>query len=452
MVNETTDNYGLSNMTKSKIVNLCKKHKLYVTPRLNDVLYLHYQGFTEIKELDEYVGLKCLYLECNAISEISGLENQSELRCLLLHNNVIKKIENLHHCVHLDSINLSHNFITTIENLGSDILPKLNTLTITNNCLRTEESIANLVHCKTLSVLDLSHNRIDDIIIVKVLAQMPELRVLVLTGNPVVNQIPSYRKTLILNCKSLTYLDSRPVFDVDRACAEAWKRGGYEEERMERMRWNEEERRKLTSSIRSTLNLGRNGCSNGEIVDVDKAQLVDDETVLNSDNNISDDSSNSDGSCNKDFQDVSDDFEFSEIPTKESEPLEALNSSDEFHDVECEDSDDSFVSSLDQLNGSYGSFTDSNETLKGESMDENCSISMEVGVDEKNVGDAIDEIILEKEVDSSKADDTNLRVNSTKITFYCESVDKLMSDAGGDECDEIIQEMTPPCCVTVDPI
>lgn len=47
-------------------------------------------GFTEIKELDEYVGLKCLYLECNAISEISGLEKQTELRCLLLHNNVIK--------------------------------------------------------------------------------------------------------------------------------------------------------------------------------------------------------------------------------------------------------------------------------------------------------------------------------------------------------------------------
>lgn len=47
-------------------------------------------GFTEIKELDEYVGLKCLYLECNAISEISGLEKLTELRCLLLHNNVIK--------------------------------------------------------------------------------------------------------------------------------------------------------------------------------------------------------------------------------------------------------------------------------------------------------------------------------------------------------------------------
>lgn len=115
---------------------------------------------------------------------------------------LLQKIENLEHCVHLDSINLSHNFIKTIENLGSDILPTLSTLTITNNCLRSEESIANLVQCKTLSVLDLSHNRIDDIVIVKVLGQMPVLRVLVLTGNPVINQIPSYRKTLILNCVS----------------------------------------------------------------------------------------------------------------------------------------------------------------------------------------------------------------------------------------------------------
>lgn len=119
------------------------------------------------------------------------------------HVFMLQKIENLEHCVHLDSINLSHNFIKTIENLGSDILPKLNTLTITNNCLRTEESIASLVQCKTLSVLDLSHNRIDDIVIVKVLGQMPELRVLVLTGNPVINQIPSYRKTLILTCVSV---------------------------------------------------------------------------------------------------------------------------------------------------------------------------------------------------------------------------------------------------------
>ena len=32
-------------MTKAFIQSLCKKHKLYHTPHLNDVLYLHFQGF-----------------------------------------------------------------------------------------------------------------------------------------------------------------------------------------------------------------------------------------------------------------------------------------------------------------------------------------------------------------------------------------------------------------------
>lgn len=31
-------------MSKETIKHLCKKNQLYVTPKLNDVLYLHYQG------------------------------------------------------------------------------------------------------------------------------------------------------------------------------------------------------------------------------------------------------------------------------------------------------------------------------------------------------------------------------------------------------------------------
>lgn len=55
-------------------------------------------------------------------------------------------------------------------------------------------------------MLDLSHNRIEDMLFVKVLAEMPELRVLVLTGNPIVNKIPSYRKTLIIECVSVSVI------------------------------------------------------------------------------------------------------------------------------------------------------------------------------------------------------------------------------------------------------
>ncbi|KAH8238908.1 hypothetical protein KR038_006195 [Drosophila bunnanda] len=244
---------GLNRMTEKGLKELCKKNKLYQTPRLNDVLYLHYQGFQCIECLEEYTGLKCLWLECNAISEIQGLEQLTKLKCLFLQNNLITRIENLGSCRELDTLNLSSNHIRKIQNIGSDILPELNTLNIASNYLKDSESLADLVQCKTLSVLDLSNNRIDDILIVKIFEQMPNLRVLVLQGNPVVSRLPQYRKTLILACKELTYLDSRPVFPRDRACAEAWKREGYEGERKENNRWNRAERRKTRESVNCKL-------------------------------------------------------------------------------------------------------------------------------------------------------------------------------------------------------
>ncbi|XP_052897726.1 dynein axonemal assembly factor 1 homolog [Anopheles moucheti] len=267
MVREQCDEeFGPKTMTKKTIQASCRKNKLYLTPHLNDVLYLHYSGYNAIAGLEEYVGLKCLWLECNAISGISGLEHQTQLRCLYLHNNLIKKIENLENCKQLDTLNLSHNHIAKIENCGSDVLPVLNTLNISHNYLKSIESIAELRNCDFVSVLDISHNRLDDIAIVKVLSDMKGLRVLTMVGNPVINDIPSYRKTLILECKSLTYLDSRPVFDKDRACAEAWKRGGYEAERKEHLRWVKEEQRKMRRSINATLRLRHRGDGEPELL------------------------------------------------------------------------------------------------------------------------------------------------------------------------------------------
>ncbi|KAL5288075.1 DNAAF1 family protein [Megaselia abdita] len=248
---------SLQKITKKGLLEICKKHKLYQTPYLNDVLYLHYQGYQQIENLEEYVGLKCLWLECNAISLIQGLENQRQLKCLYLQNNLIKKIGNLENCSELDSINLSHNHISQIENCTSDVLPVLTSLNLSHNYLKTYENLANLAYCHSITNLDLSHNRIEDILVVKIFAKMPDLRVLILQGNPVVSGIPQYRKTLILECKALTYLDSRPVFPRDRACAEAWKRGGYEEERKENERWNRKDRKKIRDSVNAVLRLRR---------------------------------------------------------------------------------------------------------------------------------------------------------------------------------------------------
>lgn len=55
------------------------------------------------------------------------------------------------------------------------------------------------------------------------LKQLPELRCLYLKGNPVVSAIPQYRRTLVAALPGLTYLDDRPVFPIERRCAEAWR-------------------------------------------------------------------------------------------------------------------------------------------------------------------------------------------------------------------------------------
>jgi dynein assembly factor 1, axonemal len=58
--------------------------------------------------------------------------------------------------------------------------------------------------------------------VLDVFSNMSDLRCLYLRGNPVVSKVRNYRKTMIATIKSLTYLDDRPVFEVERRCAEAW--------------------------------------------------------------------------------------------------------------------------------------------------------------------------------------------------------------------------------------
>nr|KAF6407285.1 hypothetical protein HJG59_009928 [Molossus molossus] len=222
-------------MTKKFLQKLCKQHKLYITPALNDTLYLHFKGFDRIENLEEYTGLRCLWLESNGIQRIENLEAQTELRCLFLQVNLLHKIENLEPLQKLDALNLSNNYIKTIENLSC--LPVLNTLQIAHNHLETVEDIQHLKECLKLCILDLSHNRLSDPEILSILESMPDLRVLNLMGNPVIRHIPNYRRTVTIRLKHLTYLDDRPVFPKDRACAEAWARGGHAAEKEEREQW-----------------------------------------------------------------------------------------------------------------------------------------------------------------------------------------------------------------------
>jgi dynein assembly factor 1 len=101
--------------------------------------------------------------------------------------------------------------------------------------------VIGLVECPSLAVVDLSDNFIEDeAILTEVLEKMPKLAVLYLNGNGVTKKIKNYRKTVISRIPSLKYLDDRPVFDEDRRFAEAFSKGGLDEERKEREKFKKE--------------------------------------------------------------------------------------------------------------------------------------------------------------------------------------------------------------------
>ena len=55
---------------------------------------------------------------------------------------------------------------------------------------------------------------------------------------------------MILCCKELTYLDTRPVTPHDRICVEAWRDGGVEAERALRQKIANEKHAKIEEDIR----------------------------------------------------------------------------------------------------------------------------------------------------------------------------------------------------------
>lgn len=234
-------------MTKKALREICKKHKQYTTPHLNDILYLHYKGWWKIENLEEYTGLRCLWLDVNGLRKIENLDNLVQLRCLYLQQNLIDKIENLDALQDLRTLNLANNQLNKIENLSC--LPLLETLHLAHNNLSTYEALEHLQDCHSVSCLDLSHNRIDDPSIIDIFEKMPNLKVVNLMGNPMLKKVRFYRKNMTIRLKNLTYLDDRPVFPRDRACAEAWGKGGHEAEKEERLRWATKEREKIQASV-----------------------------------------------------------------------------------------------------------------------------------------------------------------------------------------------------------
>mmetsp|Transcript_106785 Transcript_106785/g.308900 ORF Transcript_106785/g.308900 Transcript_106785/m.308900 type:complete len:537 (+) Transcript_106785:69-1679(+) len=245
--------FGATDMCQEELKKIIDSDRrmYYRTVELNDKLYIHYKGWKEIKGLEGWTGLRALYAECNAFDRIQGLQNCRNLRSLFLSENCIHKIEGLECCTELWSLNLSSNFLERIEGLSN--LKKLNTLIVAKNKIGMR-GVEDLIELKDTSInsLDVQDNKIwDPDVLPEVFTHMPDLRVLYLKGNPCSKRIPNYRKSITVYCADLRYLDDRPVFVEDRRAAEAFNRGGIEEERAERRRMRQENDAKHAANMRA---------------------------------------------------------------------------------------------------------------------------------------------------------------------------------------------------------
>ena len=231
------DEKGYRIITENYCSKLCEYNGGYAYPHLNANLYLHFQGFHKIQNLDSFINLKVLYLENNCIDKIENLNALKSLTCLYLQNNYIKEIENLEDNRNLVILNLSNNKIKKIQNLEK--LEKLENLYIEKNYLSTLESIEGLADAKKLILLDIQNNELNDNAegILSLFEKFEKLKVLYFKGNEAIRLINNYRRTLIVRLKRLTYLDDRPVREEDRIGAQAYLEGGYEAEKKAREKY-----------------------------------------------------------------------------------------------------------------------------------------------------------------------------------------------------------------------
>ena len=134
--------------------------------------------------------------------------------------------------VNIVNLNLSDNMIERISCLGT--LEKLSTLQLKRNQIGADgiPDLIGLLECQSISALDLSDNKIEtEDIIPEVLQKMCNLSVVYLQNNGFNKKISHYRKTLITKIPTLKYIDDKPIFEDEKRYADAWARGGLEEEK-----------------------------------------------------------------------------------------------------------------------------------------------------------------------------------------------------------------------------
>jgi dynein assembly factor 1 len=145
--------------------------------------------------------------------------------------NALARIEGLSGLINLNTLNLSQNAIERIDTGALSGLPALATLVLSKNRFQTAADVEAILECPSITNVDLSSNDIEDADVVSIVAGLPNLACLSLTGNPFLRTTRQYRKSTLVAMPKLTHLDDRPVFEEERIAVTAWEKGGATAER-----------------------------------------------------------------------------------------------------------------------------------------------------------------------------------------------------------------------------
>jgi dynein assembly factor 1, axonemal len=233
-------------MSKEAIRCAALEHGGYSTPALNDTLYLHYKGYRDIDNLEEYINLKTLWLDSNGLQEIKNMGHLHQLKSLFLQRNLISSIKNVNGLHNLVQLDISENSLTSLN--GLEHLPELSSLNVSKNSLSNSKSISAIKDCPKLSSIDFSHNCLDGEDVIDTLSLVTNLLSANMKGNPITTKAANYRKRMICAIKTLRYLDT-PIFDMERAAAEAWSVGGREAELEVKTAWQNKIKKEERESL-----------------------------------------------------------------------------------------------------------------------------------------------------------------------------------------------------------
>lgn len=189
------------------IKKISRSRNMYESPELNDSLYCHNLGITNVGDLSAFINVSSLILEQNMIKTLSWVASLRKLKYLNLNCNGLNELDLSSGLESLEELHVTGNSISRVSCPAQ--IP-LRVLKVGHNKLTEFPDLSSLIN---LECLDLSNNYIaSDNYNHFLTCLIPRnIKQLYLSPNPFVANVSRYRQVTMVTYRGLNYIDNSPV-------------------------------------------------------------------------------------------------------------------------------------------------------------------------------------------------------------------------------------------------